>query len=405
MATYDDSMGLMSSSSQTQPRRLLILVVDRDDDLGRKAGVKSPVVGRGDNLEAAVKLALADPEDSDANSIFSAVKLYDELSRRDPSLELEIATVTGVEKEGIEADVKIASELQSILEKFPAEECIFVSDGASDDLVIPVVSSLVRIVSVRRVIVKQSQSVEQTWLLLGRYLKMAFTEPRYAKLFLGIPGVVLMLMGAMLAAGIATLPYFFLLLGVLLMLRGFGIDQRISNSIQNISKITQMASVAQMRFYASLASLAIFLIALYVGIGAAVQKYEEVYGITQGTDALLAYLTITARVSGAFLVVSIDFITVSVLLLVIANMLYYLFIRHPRFWRTIQAGILAIWLWALLKRAGIILEAQTTYSPTDPNIALFLLTGVLGVFTLAVTFTITRTLQRIYGRHFRRVKR
>ncbi len=380
-------------------------MVDRDDDLGRKAGVKSPVVGREANLDAAVKLALADPEDSDANSIFSAVKLYDDLSRRYPDAELELATVTGVEQEGIDADVKIANELNSVLEKFPADECIFVSDGASDALVIPVISSLVKIVSVKRVIVKQSQSVEQTWLLMGRYLKMALTEPRYAKIFLGVPGVVLMLLGVMLAAGVATLPYFFLLLGILLMLRGFGIDQRISNSIQNLSRITQMASVAQMRFYASLASLAIFLIALYVGVNAAVQKYEEVVNVVQGTDALLSNLVIAARVSGAFLVVSIDFITVSVLLLVIANMLYYLFIKHPRFWRTIQAGVLAIWLWALLKRAGLILETQTTYSPTDPNIALFLLTGVLGVLTLAITFTITRTLQRIYGRHFRRVKR
>ena len=58
---------------------LLVICVDRDNDLGKKAGVKGPVIGREKNLEAASKLALADPTESDANSIFAAVKKYDEV--------------------------------------------------------------------------------------------------------------------------------------------------------------------------------------------------------------------------------------------------------------------------------------------------------------------------------------
>jgi len=388
-----------------QVRRILILVVDRDDDLGRKAGVKSPVIGRENNLNAAVKLALADPEDSDANSIFAAVKLYDELKQRKDIEKVEIATITGVEGEGIEADVKIARELSQILSEFQTDGCIFVSDGASDALVMPVVGSMVKIISVKRVVIKQSQSVEQTWLLLGRYFKMAITEPRYAKILLGAPGVFITVFGILFAAGLASLPYLFLFLGIILMLRGFGIDQRIVKAVQSFGNITQMASIVQMRFYASLASLAILIIALYLGVAAALQRYEIIINEQVKDGTPFSTLLIATSVAGSFLTVSIDFIAVSIFLLVISNMLYYLFIRHPRFWRTIQAGVLAIWLWALLKRVGIILSSEAPLSPTDQNIILFLLTGVLGVLTLAATFTITRTLQRIYANQFRRVKR
>ena len=53
--------------------RTLILSVDRDDDVGYKAGVTTPAIGREACLEAAVKLGTADPEDSDTNAIFQAI--------------------------------------------------------------------------------------------------------------------------------------------------------------------------------------------------------------------------------------------------------------------------------------------------------------------------------------------
>ena len=69
------------TGEQTQ-KRIFILCVDRDGDLGTKAGIKTPVIGRTANLEAAVALALKDPEEPDANAMFEAVSLYDRLLRR-----------------------------------------------------------------------------------------------------------------------------------------------------------------------------------------------------------------------------------------------------------------------------------------------------------------------------------
>ncbi|MGB9756847.1 MAG: DUF373 family protein, partial [Candidatus Bathyarchaeales archaeon] len=66
-------------TAEKKEKRILILCVDRDGDLGTKAGVKTPVVGREQNLNAAVALALKDPEESDANAMFEAVRVYDRL--------------------------------------------------------------------------------------------------------------------------------------------------------------------------------------------------------------------------------------------------------------------------------------------------------------------------------------
>ena len=60
----------------------LILNVDRDDDLGRKAKVKSPIIGIDENIEAANLLGQSDPEDSDLNAIFSAISTYNKLIMR-----------------------------------------------------------------------------------------------------------------------------------------------------------------------------------------------------------------------------------------------------------------------------------------------------------------------------------
>src|SRR5437762_112318 len=71
--------------------KILVLCVDRDDDIGVKTGIKTPLIGREANLNAATKLGLADPEDSDVNALLSAVSTYDGLVR-DVQL-AEIATI------------------------------------------------------------------------------------------------------------------------------------------------------------------------------------------------------------------------------------------------------------------------------------------------------------------------
>ncbi|MCK4416002.1 MAG: DUF373 family protein [Thermoplasmatales archaeon] len=141
--------------------KILILNVDRDDDFGRKAKVKTPIIGIQDNLDAANKLGRADPEDSDLNAIFLAISAYDGL--REEGKDVEVATLCGDISVGIKSDQKINDQLKTVIKKTGAEEAILISDGAEDEYILPIVQSRLKIISIQRVSVKQSKELEDTY--------------------------------------------------------------------------------------------------------------------------------------------------------------------------------------------------------------------------------------------------
>ena len=201
-----------------EAKRILVLCADIDDDLGEKARVKGPVVGRKDNLEAAQKLSLADPEDSDGNSIYAAIKTYDELSKTHKHV--EIATVTGSAKLGYEADANFVRQLEKVISDFAPEACVFVSDGASDESIIPLVQSRVKINSVRTVTVKQTKALESTYFVILEKLK----EPQVARIVFGIPGLALLLFAVSEYVGVRVLLF---ALGAYLILKAIGLEDRL----------------------------------------------------------------------------------------------------------------------------------------------------------------------------------
>ncbi|NJE03710.1 DUF373 family protein [Thermococcus sp. MV11] len=175
--------------------RALILAIDRDDDFGQKAGVEGPVIGREACIDAALKLSLADPEDSDANVAYAAVKLHDELRESGEFEDVQVALITGHPKVGVKSDLELARQLEEVLKAFPADGVITVTDGAEDEQIFPIITSKVPIISSHRVVVKQSEGIETTYYIIYRYLKEILSDPEVAKVVLGIPGMILLLYG------------------------------------------------------------------------------------------------------------------------------------------------------------------------------------------------------------------
>lgn len=167
--------------------RLLVLAVDIDNDLYRKTKITGPVAGRTNNLEAAKQLALADPQDTDANTMFEAVRKYDEL--KEEGYTVFVATVTGAEKEGYVADSEISRQLDKVLDRFKVDACILVTDGASDSRVIPILKTRIKVNSVDIVRMKQAEQFENAYFAILEKLK----EPHYARIVFGIPAVILLL--------------------------------------------------------------------------------------------------------------------------------------------------------------------------------------------------------------------
>jgi len=95
--------------SVSSANRLIVICVDRDNDIGEKTGLTTPIIGRNSCIEAAQRLALEDPEDADSNSIFYAIKTYEDLVSK--GYQTEVITVAGVKDRGVHADEKIAKEM------------------------------------------------------------------------------------------------------------------------------------------------------------------------------------------------------------------------------------------------------------------------------------------------------
>jgi putative membrane protein len=147
----------------------LVVCVDRDDDLGRKAGIKGPVIGREAVLDAAMRLGVVDPEDSDTNAMLAGVNLLDEFKRE--NVECEVVVLTGHERVGVTSDSHIASQFDEVLTKIDVTSLYLVSDGVEDEYVFPILSSRKPVDSVRRVYVRQSASLQGTYYTLTKALK------------------------------------------------------------------------------------------------------------------------------------------------------------------------------------------------------------------------------------------
>ncbi len=114
-----------------------------------------------------------------------------------------------------------------MLEVFPANGAVIVSDGEDDESVIPVIQNVLPVVSVQRVVMKVSRSVEYSYAVFGKYLKMIAYDSRYSKFFLGVPGILL-LIGGIASIFELTTEIFAVLVSILggaFLIRAFDIDK------------------------------------------------------------------------------------------------------------------------------------------------------------------------------------
>ncbi len=271
-------------------KALAVVCVDRDNDFGRKAGIDGPIIGRKDNLRAAVKLALADPEDSDANCLFMAIQQYDDLKEKYSTL--EIITLVGSKKFGFESDVRINEQLDAFLETFHAEAFVLVTDGAEDDQITPILQSRAPIISKRTVIIKQAKEVESTFYTI----KEALRDPFLARLAFGIPGIVILLYLLLPTIGLQLVAGFF---GVYLVLKGFGWEDRLFNVFKEMGSSISAQRVS-FPFYVGAIMFAAF--GLFSAAPHAIDAYYAVQnglyqtGITSigvGVDFILMFGAIT----------------------------------------------------------------------------------------------------------------
>lgn len=170
--------------------RILVLCVDRDNDIGEKANISGPIIGKENVIKAAVGLGLADPEDSDANAIFQTARVFEELKKEHP---VEVAILTGHKRVGMDSDKEVTKQLDEVLSNFKADYVVLVTDGAEDEHVLPIIQSKVPILSVNRVVVKQSEKLESTYYKVKDFIDDSLENPKLSRILFGLPSMALIL--------------------------------------------------------------------------------------------------------------------------------------------------------------------------------------------------------------------
>jgi len=209
--------------------KVLVLSVDRDNDIGMKTRFRGPILGREEVLKAANALGLSDPEDSDFNALFQAVRIFDDIKKQFTS---QVAVLTGDRDVGVKSDKEISDQLSSILKKFQATGVIFVSDGTEDEQIIPIIQSRVPIISVKRVIVKQSEQLETGYYKIKDFLKESVDNPKFARIVFGLPAIILILLGIF---GVEGFRVVIGLLGAYLLIKGFKLEHYFLSAADEVS--------------------------------------------------------------------------------------------------------------------------------------------------------------------------
>ncbi len=269
---------------------LLVLCVDLDDDLGRKTGIETPVVGREAVERAAVALATADPEDSDVNVLFEGLHVYD----RNTTEAVEIAAVTGTDASDVAAARQVGAEVDTVLDRLYTDDdvhAVVVTDGAQDESVLPVIRSRVSVDGVRRVVVRQAQNLESMYYTI----KQVLDDPETRGTILVPLGILLLIYPLAILAEFFGLPGAVLgvtsaLLGLYMLFRGLGLEDWLDRATETIRRSLYAGRV-------TIVTYVVAMVLVIIGAAEGISMLETVRASSQsaiGPVTVLAALTFGA---------------------------------------------------------------------------------------------------------------
>jgi putative membrane protein len=253
--------------------------VDRANDIGRKSGITTPVVGWEAVRSLVTDVGLADPEDAVVNSILESLRVTRDL--QDEGEEAVVAVVSGAGESAVGRDRALASGIDTVLDRYDVNGAIVVVDSAADERAVPIVESRLPVDSVDRVIVRQARDIESTYYLLKQF--MGDEELRETVLVpVGIALILLpfLLVQFSLAVALAGLTS---LLGAALLYYGLGVDEFAESAPER----------AQEALYSGQVSVVTYVVA--VGLAVVGVSLGIVAATGGSTDAFIATMQFVYR--------------------------------------------------------------------------------------------------------------
>ncbi len=378
-------MAKKETQEQTQ-KRILILCVDRDGDIEAKTGIKTPLLGRTANLDGAVSLALKDPEEPDANAMFEAIRLHDKLqNEKQPQEIFEVATISGSELGGVSADRKLVAELNNLLDTFSANEVILVSDGYSDEAILPLVESRVPVSSVRRVVIKHSESIEETAAVFTKYVRLLVNNPRYARMTLGLPGLLVLIFGVLWAINNYVYPgaiYFYgiaivIVLGGFLLIKGFGVDRSAKDFYKWVKEYSPPPMPMQISNYTVLAGILCVVVSVYLGVA------NVNINVVPYPTAFAGWLAISPKIVTFFIKGVEDLLVVGIIIVLFGRSVRLYVERDSRLLRNVALIVTVAWFRFILEATANVIY-DTYNSAGHPIVGLNSQDFSMFIFTIVV---------------------
>jgi len=279
------------------------------------------------------------------------------------------------------------SQLNEVLKGFSASDVILVTDGYADEAILPLVQSRVPVTSVRRIVVKHSELIEETAAVFSRYLKMLWQNPRYSRITFGLPGVLLIVLGILSVAGVQPTHLgiaFLIVIGVVFVVKGFGVDKAARGFYKWVREYSPPPLPTQIASFAAIFGV------LLIGIGC--YQAAAVVASSPAIQPLPAdigqWLTVLPRLVGEFIFQSIALIVFGICVILSGRATRWFFERDPRLLRTLVIVVACAWSWQIFYQASRILM-DPTLAYTDLIAAI--VTGILvTIGAVLVTFLLHR---------------
>jgi len=316
--------------------------------------------------------------------MFEAVRVYDRLQEESkPNEVFQIAIICGSELGGVGADRKIVAELNDLLTSFPAGEVILVTDGYSDEAILPLIESRVPVSSVRRIVMKHSKSIEETAALFTRYMKMIVNNPRYSRIALGIPGLLFLILGIL---SIFNLLYqywiaFIFVVSIFMLAKGFGVDKMVKNYYQWIREYSPPPLPVQISNFSAIVGTLCIIVGAYLGT-TKIPIPPDISG----------WLSDFPRIAGWFISGFMDLIVVGICVILAGKAIRSYFERDIRLLRNAALIVLIGWSrWILKGTSEVLIQPDADPALLIFSIVIGILIGIASALVILVVHRSART--------------
>jgi putative membrane protein len=251
---------------------------------------------------------------------------------------------------------------------------------------LPLVESRVHISSVRRIVIKHSESIEETAALFSKYMSLLVNNPRYSRIALGLPGLLVLILGILYIFP-GYLNYYFivivLIVGGFLLLKGFGVDKAAKNFYKWAKDYTPPPLPIQISSYTAIVGILCLAVSVYLGITSAVNNIGQL-----PTD-LSGWISALPTIASWFIRGIMDLMVVGIGIILFGRAIRLYFERDARMLRNAALIVSIAWSrWILKETADIFFNPAVGYE----NLVFSIVVGILiGIASVLVVFIVHRS--------------